>query len=63
MVTISDVEAKAREIQVAVTETTEAARNTAVLAAVAVVVAVGLSYLLGKRRGRSRSAIIEIRRS
>lgn len=48
----ADLEAKLREIEAVVDETKAAAKNTGVLAAVGTVAAVGLSFLLGKRRGR-----------
>jgi hypothetical protein len=49
-ITRADIEAKAREITAVVNDTKESAQNTAVLAGVAVLVVVGISYLLGRRR-------------
>jgi uncharacterized protein HemX len=60
MVERSEVEAKARQIQQALVETKEAAQNTAVLAAVAVVLGLGAAFLLGRRRGRSGRAVVEV---
>ncbi len=58
-----DLEAKLREISGGVEETVEAARPTVIsTAAAAVVLAILVAYLLGRRRGRARSAVIEIRK-
>lgn len=58
-----DIEAKLREIQGEVDETAESAKGLAI--AVGAVVAVGvlaIVFVLGARRGRSRSTIVEVRR-
>lgn len=63
MIHRDDIEAKFRELQGDVKETADEARSYA-LAAVAVV-AVGMlavTFVLGRRRGRKRSTIVEIRR-
>ncbi len=58
-----DLEAKLREISGGVEETVEAARPKLIsTAAAGVVLAVLVAYLLGRRRGRARSAVIEIRK-
>jgi len=58
-----DLEAKLREISGGVEETVEAARPKLISTAVAgVVLAILVAYLLGRRRGRARSAVIEIRK-
>jgi hypothetical protein len=58
-----DLEAKLREMSGGVEETVEAARPKLISSAVAVGVFVVLvAYLLGRRRGRARSAVIEIRK-
>jgi len=58
-----DLEAKLREISGGVEETVEAARPQLISSAVAGVLLVALiTYLLGRRRGRARSAVIEIRK-
>jgi len=58
-----DLEAKLREISGGVEETVEAARPQLISSAVAGVLLVALiAYLLGRRRGRARSAVIEIRK-
>ena len=61
-ITRADIEAKAREITAAVNDTKESAQNTAVLAGVAVLVIVGISYLLGRRKARSGRAVVEVYR-
>ena len=62
-ITRDDIEAKLREVSGDVGEQVEAARPKLVAGAVAAVVVVAaVAYLLGRRRGRSRSAVVEIRR-
>jgi len=62
-VTRDDLEAKLREISGDVNDTVEAARPQLFGGAVAgLVLVVLVAYLLGRRRGRKRSAIVEIRR-
>jgi hypothetical protein len=58
-----DLQNKLREIQGEVDSTTKAAKPAAitVVAAVAVVV-IGAAYLLGRRRGKLKSTVVEIRR-
>ena len=58
----SDLEAKLREIQQVIDETTEAARGTAVAIAVGVVLLVLFAFLLGRRRGKRGSARVEVYR-
>lgn len=62
MVTRADIEAKARQIEEALGETKEAAQNTAVLAGVAVLVVVALAYFVGRRKGKSGKAVVEVYR-
>jgi LPXTG-motif cell wall-anchored protein len=61
-VTVSkaDVEAKAREITQVVTETKESAQNTAVVAGAGLALLIGLAYLLGRRKGKSGRAVVEV---
>ncbi len=59
-VTRADLEAKARDITTTLQETRESFQDTAVLAGVAVLVFVGVAYLLGRRRGRSGRAVVEV---
>jgi len=61
-VTRADLEAKLREIQGAVDETKDSARNAGVLIAVAVVALIALFYLMGRRKGRKGSARVEVYR-
>lgn len=58
----SDIEAKAREIESAVNEIRDSVQNTAVLAAAAVVVVVGVAFLIGRRRGRAGKTVVEVYR-
>ncbi len=62
-ITRADIEAKVRDMRGEVGKTAEAAKAplTAIAAAAAAVVVV-LSFLLGKRRGRRKSTVVEIRR-
>lgn len=62
-ITRADIEAKLRAIRDGLEPVGEQARSSlaAVIPAVAAVLVVG-AYLLGKRKGRKRRAVIEIRR-
>jgi ABC-type tungstate transport system substrate-binding protein len=59
-ITRADLESKFRELEGDVTEQVESARSTAIT--VGVIVAVLLAFLLGSRKGRKRSTVVEIRR-
>ncbi|HSM02875.1 MAG TPA: hypothetical protein VK960_10625 [Acidimicrobiia bacterium] len=59
----ADLEAKLREIQGAIDETTQGARNAGVLAAVGVVVVLFVVYLIGRRKGKKGGARIEVYRT
>ena len=62
-VTRADIEAKLREIRGEVDTTAEGAKSYIVAAGVvAAVVLVGAVYLLGRRRGRKKTTVVEIRR-
>ncbi|HXX90660.1 MAG TPA: hypothetical protein VEI83_10605 [Acidimicrobiales bacterium] len=62
-ITRDDLEAKLREIVGEVDERVEEARPSIIAGAVVVLAVVGLlAYLLGRRSGRVRSAVVEIRR-
>lgn len=62
-ITRDDLEAKFRELQGDATETAEEAKGYALTAAIAVgVVVVAAVFVLGRRRGRRKSTIVEIRR-
>lgn len=58
-----DLEAKLRELQGEVNETKESAAST--LITVGAIVAVGVlavAFLLGRRKGRRRTTVVEVRR-
>ncbi len=58
-----DIERKLREIRGEAGEVAESGRNYAVFAAVATAVAVvAVAYLFGRRKGKKRSTVVEIRR-
>jgi hypothetical protein len=62
-VQLTDIRAKLGEIRGEVDETAEQARPLAAYAAVGgVVLLVIMAFLLGRRRGRSKSSWVEIRR-
>lgn len=58
----ADLENKLREIQQVVDETASGARNPAVLAGIGVVLVILFAYLLGRRKGRSAAARVEVYR-
>ena len=59
----SDIQAKLREIKGEVDTTTTSAKPYALGAVVAVGVAVvALAYVLGRRKGRKRTTVVEVRR-
>jgi hypothetical protein len=62
-VTRADIESKLREIRGVTDDSTEVAQQAArpLLIALGVAVVAG-AFLLGRRRGRKRSTIVEIRR-
>lgn len=62
-VTRTIIEAKLREIGGEVDSTAESARPYAIVAGVVVAVAVvGMAYLLGRRKGKRKTTLVEIRR-
>ena len=59
----SDLEAKMRELQGEVTDTRESATNTLVtVGAVVVVGVIAVAFLLGRRKGKKRTTVVEVRR-
>ena len=58
----SDLEAKLREIQEAIDETSEQAKNAGVVIAIAVVVVILIAFLLGRRKGKKGRARVEVYR-
>ena len=62
-ITRADIEGKLRQIRGDVEHTAEAAKAPIMaIAGAAAAAVVVLAYLLGKRRGRRRSTVVEIRR-
>jgi hypothetical protein len=62
-VTKADIESKLREIKGEVEATTDSAKPYLLFAGVAGVIAlVGVAYLLGRRKGKRRTTVVEIRR-
>ena len=62
-ITPADLEAKMRELQGEVDETAETAKSYALAAAAAAgVVLFIVAFTLGKRRGKRKSTVVEIRR-
>jgi len=62
-ITRDDLESKLREITGDVEESVESAKPKLLAGALAGVLVIAvLAYLLGRRRGRKRSALVEIRR-
>lgn len=62
-ITRADIESKLREIREEVETTTTAAKPYALAAGVAVaVVVLGLTYLMGRRRGKKKTTLVEVRR-
>ena len=62
-ITPADLEAKMRELQGEVDETTETAKSYALAAAAAAgVVLFVIAFTMGKRRGKKKSTVVEIRR-
>jgi len=62
MVTPADIEAKARELEAAVEETRQSAKDTAVLAGVVIAVLVVIAFAIGRRRGKRNKALVEVYR-
>ena len=61
-VTRADIEAKLRQIRGEVETTATGAKPYATAAAVAVaVLVIGLTYALGRRKGKKRTTLVEIR--
>jgi hypothetical protein len=62
-VTRDDLEAKLRELKGGVDDTASAASGAlVVVGAVVVVGVVAAAFFIGKRRGRKRSTVVEVRR-
>lgn len=62
-ITRDDIEAKFRELQVDVDDTVEQSMGVAVVAGAAVLVGLlAVAFLIGSRRGKKRTTVVEIRR-
>jgi len=62
-ITKADIESKLRELRGEVSERAEATRVPALAVAIGVVfVAIAAAYVLGRRKGRRRQTVLEIRR-
>ncbi len=62
-ITRGDLEAKLRQVTGEATDSVEAVRPQLIGSAVgALLLAMIIAYLFGRRRGRKRSAVVEIRR-
>jgi hypothetical protein len=62
-ITRDDIESKLQELRGEVDERTEAVKTPALAIAVGiVVVTIAAAYLLGRRRGKRRQTVLEIRR-
>jgi hypothetical protein len=62
-ITRDQIEAKFRELTGEVTEGVEAGRSQAITVGLAVgVVALAVVFLIGRRSGRRKSAVVEVRR-
>jgi hypothetical protein len=62
-ITRADINAKLHEIQGEVEDTAERAKPIGLAVGIGVAVAlVALAYLLGRRKGRKRTTIVEVRR-
>ena len=59
----TDIEAKMRELQGGVTDTRESAANTLLtVGAVVLVGVVAIAFLMGRRKGKKRTTVVEVRR-
>ncbi len=61
-ITRDDIESKLRQIRGDVDTAGEALSPSKVMVGVAVVAVVTIAYLVGKRRGKRKSTIVEVRR-
>ncbi len=61
-ITRDDLEAKARQIVGAIDETRQSAKDTAMLAGIAVAVIVVSAFVFGRRRGSRNKTLVEVYR-
>lgn len=59
-VTIDDIRAKAREVEDAVKQTQETAKDTATWAVGGLVLLLVLMFFIGRRKGRRGGAVVEV---
>ena len=55
-----DIEAKARELVGAVDDTKESAKDTAMLGAGAIALAIVAAFVIGRRRGSRNKTVVEV---
>ncbi len=60
MVSRQDIESKVREIETIIGETKENAQQAAVVTVVGGAALLAAAFLLGRRRGKSRGAVVEV---
>lgn len=58
----ADLEAKLKEIEAVIDETTESAKSAGVMIAIAAVALLLVVFVLGRRKGRKGSARVEVYR-
>ncbi len=63
MVERADIEAKAREIEQALSETKESVQQKGMLIAIGVVAIVALAFVIGRRRGSRSKPVVKVYRS
>jgi 1-aminocyclopropane-1-carboxylate deaminase/D-cysteine desulfhydrase-like pyridoxal-dependent ACC family enzyme len=62
-ITKGDLESKLRELQGEVDETKESAQSTLVtVGAVVAVLVIAIAFLAGRRKGKKRTTVVEVRR-
>jgi hypothetical protein len=61
-ITRDDLEAKARQITGAIDETRQSAKDTAMIAGVAVALIVVSAFVFGRRRGSRNKTLVEVYR-
>jgi hypothetical protein len=57
-----DLERKAQQLLGAVEDTTQSAKNTAVVGAVAVGLVIAVAFIVGRRRGSRNKTVVEVYR-
>jgi hypothetical protein len=62
-ITRDDIESKFRELEGEAVETADAARTYVVIAAAAIVITIAaVAFVMGRRKGRKKTTIVEIKR-